>query len=266
MSDPLKNDALFSVADQVVLVSGGSRGIGRALAAGFAARNARVIITGREQMTLDETAQAISTGAYPVATRVCDVSDTTAIDKLVPDLEQEFGRIDTLINVAGVNIRKKMETYTPAEYDHIVDINLRGLFFLCQRVGQGMIARKSGNIISIDSLNSRAPLLGVLPYAISKGGVSILTRGLANEWGQHNIRVNAIAPGFILTDLTQKLWSDEKMQAWGIPNTPLRRLGRVEDLVGAALFMASSASAFMTGQVVYVDGGITAGMNWPIPL
>lgn len=260
----MESDPLFSVAGQVVLVSGGSRGIGLELARGFAHRGATVVITGRKAETLEKTAQEISPPDNPVQYRVCDVADPTSIRELVRDVVEEYGRIDTLLNVAGVNIRKKVETYTVEEYDFIININLRGVFFLSQEVGKQMLSRKSGNIINIDSLNSRSPLKGVLPYAISKGGVSMITRGMALEWGEHGIRVNAIAPGFILTDLTRKLWSEPRMHAWGMENIPMKRLGETPDLVGAAIFLASRASAYMTGQVLYVDGGIYAGHSWPI--
>ena len=256
---------LFSVEDQVVLVSGGSRGIGRALAFGFASRNAKVVITGRDGKTLAATAQEISTGRHPVTFVVSDVAVAEHADSVVEQVVSRHGRIDSLINVAGVNIRKRAETYTIEEYDYILNINLRGAFFLAQAVGKQMIARGGGGaMVNIESLNTFAPLHGVLPYAMSKAGMGIMTRGLATEWGPHGIRVNSLAPGFILTDLTQKLWSDPKMQAWGIPNTPLRRLGQPEDLVGTAVFLASPASAFLTGQILYVDGGLTAVLNLPI--
>ena len=129
-----------------------------------------------------------------------------------------------------------------------------------------MIDRGRGTQINVDSLNTYAPLKGVAPYAISKAGISMMTRALASEWGPKGVRVNAIAPGFILTDLTKKLWSQPHMKRWGKTNTPLGRLGEVEDLVGSTIFLASAASAFMTGQVVYVDGGFSAGINWPIKL
>ncbi|MES2790703.1 MAG: SDR family oxidoreductase [Planctomycetota bacterium] len=259
-------DDLFSVADQVVVVSGGSRGIGKALAAAFVARDAQVVITGRDAETLTQAANEISTGKHTVRPVVCDVAEVEALDQLVSTLKAEYPRVDTLLNVAGVNKRKKVETFTPEEYDLILDINLRGTFFLSQAIGKWMIAERQGSIITIDSLNTHAPLKGILPYAISKAGVSMMTRGLACEWGEFGVRVNALAPGFVLTDLTKKLWSDPTMQAWGQTNTPLRRLGEVGDMVGTAIFLASKASAFMTGQVVYVDGGFTAGINWPIPL
>lgn len=260
------SDELFSVDGQIVVVSGGSRGIGKALARGFAERGAKVVITGREAETLLATAKEIEGPAGPVDTAVCDVSDIDHIARLVETVISWHGRIDTLVNVAGVNLRKRSETFTPEEYDRIVNINLRGLYFLSQAVGRTMIERKQGAIINIDSLNTYSPLKGVLPYAISKAGVSMMTRGMASEWGPHGVRVNALAPGFILTDMTNKLWSIPRMQEWGYANTPLRRLGQVDDMVGTAVFLASKASAFMTGQVLYVDGGMSAGTQWPIEL
>jgi NAD(P)-dependent dehydrogenase (short-subunit alcohol dehydrogenase family) len=259
------SDDLFSVRGQVVLVSGASRGIGRAIAAGFASRGASVIITGREEATIQQTATEIERPDGPVTPIVCDVSKHDAIERLVKQAIGRFGHIDTLINVAGVNKRMPAEQYTEEEYDFIIDINLKGPFLLSQAIGKHMLARGQGNQINTVSLNNDRPLKNVLPYAVSKAGLGHMTRALAAEWGPRGIRVNAIAPGFILTDLTRKLWSDPGMQAWGQTNTPLKRLGVPEDLVGAAIFLASPASAFMTGQTLYVDGGFSAGLIWPIP-
>ena len=259
------NDSRFSVQDKVTLVSGGSRGIGRALAAGYHQAGARVVITGRDEATLQETAAKIGSEDRPVETRVCDVADVGAVQRMVDEVHDKFGSIDVLLNVAGVNIRQPAMDFTEEQFDFVVDINLKGAFFVAQRVGKHMAEQGGGSIINVDSLNTYAPLKNVLPYAMSKGGVVMMTRGLAVELGPHGVRVNTIAPGFILTDLTQKLWSDPTMRNWGETNTPLGRLGEVEDLVGAALFLASEAAAFMTGQVVRVDGGFTAGLNWPIP-
>lgn len=262
-------DELFSVADQRVLVTGASRGIGRAIAAGFATRGAHVVITGRQPETLAATAAEISTGAHavphPVTWECADMAVEDELSALVDRVLQRWGRIDTLINVAGVNRRLPAEELTMDDYDFVVNTNLRGAFFLAQRVGRAMLQQQSGTQIHIASLNSDRPLKNVVPYAISKAGLAQMTRALALEWGARGVRVNAISPGFILTDLTRKLWSDSKMQRWGEDHTPQRRLGKPEDLVGAAVFLASPASAFMTGQVLYVDGGFTAGWAWPIP-
>lgn len=262
-------DPLFSVRDQVVLVTGGSRGIGRAIAEGFARRGALVAIASRDADSLTRTADEIQAtlpeGGRPVDTIACDVARRADIERLVPAVLERRGRIDVLVNVAGVNRRKPALDVTEDDYDYILDINLKGAFLLSQAVGKGMVERGSGCQINVASLNTDRPLKNVLPYAVSKAGIAHMTRALALEWGPFGVRVNGIAPGFILTDLTRKLWSDETMQAWGRANTPQRRLGVPEDMVGAALFLASSASAFMTGQTIYVDGGFTAGWAWPIP-
>ncbi len=258
-------DTLFDVSNQVVLVSGGSRGIGKAIAKGFADRGATVVVTGREQATIDATANELSQNGAAVQPIVCDVADNEGIARTVAQVLETHGRIDTLINVAGVNIRKPSEQYTPEEYDFIVNINGRGAFFMSVEVGKHMLERGRGAQINIDSLNSHKPLKNVTPYAISKAGMCNMTRALAMEWGGRGVRVNGLAPGFILTDLTTKLWSDPTMRQWGESNTPVGRLGVPDDLVGTAVFLASDASAFMTGQTLYVDGGFICGMNWPIP-
>ena len=254
-------DDLFSVQGQIVLVSGASRGIGRGLAEGFAKRGATVVITGREKEPLEKTAKEIGAKAC-----VCDVADAKAIERLVEMVVRDHGRIDTLLNVAGVNRRMKAEKYTEADYDFIVDINLKGPALLSIAAGREMLKRGKGSQINITSLNNNRPLRGVMPYAVSKSGLEQMTRALAMEWGARGVRVNAIAPGFILTDLTQKLWSQPHMKAWADENTPLKRIGVPEDLVGAAIFLASAASSFVTGQMIYVDGGCSSGFNWPINL
>jgi len=260
------SDPLFDVSEQVVLVSGGTRGIGRAIAAGFAERGAEVIVTGRDPDAAQQAAQQLAGGRYRVTGMNCDVARSADIRRLVDQVVSRHDRIDTLVNVAGVNRRKPALEITEEDYDYILDINLKGAFLLSQAVARVMLREARGGVqINIASLNSDRPLLNVLPYAMSKAAMATMTRGLAAEWGEAGIRVNAIAPGFILTDLTQKLWSDEQMQAWGSANTPQRRLGVPEDMVGAAIFLASPSSSFMTGQTIYVDGGFTAGWAWPIP-
>jgi gluconate 5-dehydrogenase len=257
-------DELFNVSGQVVLVSGGSRGIGRALAAGFIERGALVVITGRDGDSLARTAAEIGRPGENVWPLVCDVAQPAEISPLVDRIVAERGRIDTLVNVAGVNRRKPSAELTEEDFDFVVDINLKGAWLMSQAVGRHMLARGGGNQIQIASLNTDRPLSWILPYAVSKAGIGHMTKALALEWGPRGIRVNAIAPGFILTDLSKKLWSNPTMQAWNQAHTPLRRLGQPEDLVGAAIFLASPASAFMTGQILYIDGGVTAGYEWPI--
>jgi NAD(P)-dependent dehydrogenase (short-subunit alcohol dehydrogenase family) len=255
-------DPLFFVAGQVVLVSGGSRGIGRAIAEGFAQRGSKVVITGREQATLDQTAKEIGANVHAI---VCDVARPASIRECARRALKQFGRVDTLVNCAGVNRRKPAIEFSEEDYDFVTDINLKGAFLMSQEIGRSQLERGAGCQINIASLNTDRPLKNVLPYAMSKAGMGHMTRGLALEWGPRGVRVNAIAPGFILTDLTEKLWSNPTMQQWNKANTPQQRLGTPQDMVGAAIFLASPASAFMTGQTLYVDGGYTAGWMWPIP-
>ncbi len=258
-------DELFSVKDQVVLVSGASRGIGRAIAEGFAARGATLVITGRAEETIEQAAREICPAGGDVRAKVCDVADVQAVGRMVSEVIDEFGRIDTLVNCAGVNKRMKVENYSEEDYDFITDINIKGAFFMAQAVGRQMIRARSGSQINIDSLNSHRPLGGVAPYAMSKAAMSHMTRSMAMEWGPHGVRVNAIAPGFTLTELARPLWEDnEEMDQWRQENTPLRRIGQPKDMVGAAIFLASKAAAFVTGHVLYIDGGTSCGLFWPI--
>ena len=260
-----QHDPLFSVNDQVVLVSGGSRGIGKAIAKGFAERGSQVIVTGRREETALATAAELSTDGCRIEGRACDVSEQDQIAVLVAQLVENYGHIDTLVNVAGVNRRKPSLEITDEDYDFVLDTNLKGAYRLSIEVGRHMVAQRKGSQINITSLNNDRPLTNVAPYAMSKAAMGQMTKALALEWGDQGVRVNGLAPGFILTDLTQKLWSDSKMQAWGKANTPQRRLGQPDDMIGTAIFLAAPASAFMTGQILYVDGGFTAGWAWPIP-
>jgi len=257
----MSTDPLFAVNDQRVLVSGASRGIGFTLAKAFAERGAAVVITGRDAATLEEAAGKMDGSVTPL---VCDVAETAAIELAVADAISELGHIDTFINCAGVNRRKPALEVSEEDYDFVVDINLKGAFFMAKAVGRHMVERKSGNQIGIASLNTDRPGLQLLPYAASKSGVGSMTKVLAMEWGPHNVRVNAIAPGFILTELTKKVWSNPTMLEWGLPCHPLGRIGRPEDLISTAIYLASPGAAWMTGQTIYVDGGFTAGWNWPI--
>ena len=223
-------DSLFDVDDQVVIVSGGSRGIGRAIVAEFVKRGAKVIATGRDTEALAEMESATATDSNSAQGVVCDVLDKDQIKETVASVIADHGRIDTLVNCAGVNRRKPVMDFSEEDYDYIVDINLKGAFHFSRAVGQHMIQQRSGCLINICSLNTDRPLPNVIPYAASKAALGNMTQALATEWGPFGIRVNGLAPGFILTDLTQQLWSNETMQRWAVENTPQQRLGKPEDM------------------------------------
>jgi NAD(P)-dependent dehydrogenase (short-subunit alcohol dehydrogenase family) len=248
-------DELFSVKDKVVHVSGGSRGIGRAIAEGFHRAGARVIVSARNEQTLRATG---------LAYEVCDVADGAQISRCAERIVGQYGRLDVLFNVAGINFRHAAETFPEDKLDEILGINLRGNFLMARTCGRIMLEQKQGKIVNIASLHTHESLSGVAAYGTSKGAIASLTRALAVEWAGRNVQVNAIAPGFIRTDLNAALWENAEIRNWAEARTPAARLGVPDDLVGTAIFLASRASDFMTGQVLYVDGGFTAGSTWPL--
>ena len=260
-------DELFSVEDQVVLISGASRGIGLAIAKGFATRGAKVVITGRVPETIEAAAADIRPPGGTVLGRTHDVADAEAGQKLIDEVVDRFGRIDTLVNCAGVNKRMKVQEYGEETYDFITNINIRGAFFMSLAAGRYMIKAGKGSQINIDSINSHTPLNRVAVYAMAKAAMRQMTKCLAMEWGPHGVRVNGVGPGFTLTELARPLWEENpQMNAWRTDNTPAKRLGAPEDMVGACIFLASDAASFVSGQTLYVDGGTTSGMFWPIPV
>ena len=246
---------LFSVKDKVIHVSGGSRGIGRAIAEAMAEAGARVVVSSRSETTLKSTG---------LDYEVCDVADAAQIERAVARILERHGRMDVLFNVAGINFRHAAETFPTEKLDMILNVNVRGNYLMASACGKGMVEQKSGKVVNIASLQSHWNTTGVSPYSTSKGAIVTMTRALAVEWADRNVQVNAIAPGFIRTDLNKALWEDAKILNWALDRTPAARLGAPSDLVGTALFLASAASDFMTGQILYVDGGLTAGSRWPL--
>lgn len=246
---------LFSVRDKVVLVSGGSRGIGRAVAQAFAEAGAHVVVSARHERALAATG---------LEYEVCDIADSAQIRRCVDNVIKRHRRLDVLFNVAGINFRHAAETFPEERLDEILAVNVRGNYLLACACGRVMIPQRRGKIINIASLHTHFSLAGVSAYGASKGAIGSMTRALAVEWAQYNIQVNAIAPGFIRTDLNRALWEDPEIRSWAERRTPAGRLGEPPDLIGAAIFLASAASDFVTGQVLYVDGGLTAGSTWPL--
>lgn len=245
----------FSLGGRVALVTGGSRGLGRAIALALAEAGAKVAVVSKTGEGLADTVAEIEALGAQTLAGTGDVSNPKECERIVQNTYERFGRVDVLVNAAGVNRRLASVAVSEAEWDWIVDTNLKGTFFMCQAVGKIMIAQKSGSIINIASLLSAVGIPTLAPYAAAKAGVLGLTRVLAAEWGPYGVRVNAIAPGYFRTRMTEGLFADPIWVEGLLRQVPLGRPGDPQDLAGIAVFLASEASAYLTGQVIYVDGG-----------
>jgi gluconate 5-dehydrogenase len=247
---------LFSLRGRRALVTGASRGLGRALALGLAKAGADVVVTARSAGALEELAAEIRALGRHAETLVLDQS---RIETIAPALATVPG-IDILVNNAGTEHVCPSEDVTPALWEEIVDTNLKGAFFTAQAVAHGMLARGWGSIINMCSLTSFVGVPTATPYGASKSGLLGMTRSLSAEWGARGVRVNAIAPGYFRTDMTEVFYRDENWSRSMLGKIPQARFGRPEDLVGVAVFLASDASAYVTGQCIAVDGGYLASI------
>lgn len=254
---------LFSLEGRVALVTGAGRGIGRAIAEGLAAHGAKVVCSARTQSQLEEAVAAIKAEGGNALTQVMDVADLSSIKRGVEAVISHCGEIDILVNNAGIVHKALIVDMTEEQYDQVMAVNLKGLYFLSQAVAKNMIPRKYGKVINIASQNSAFALLKRSVYVSSKGGVGQLTKAQALEWAPHGIRANAICPGFVLTPMSEKTWALPKMKEWVEGHVPLGRLATPADMVGTAVFLASPASDFITGQLIYVEGGLLAGYVRP---
>lgn len=246
---------LFSLEGKVALVTGASKGIGRAIALGLAGAGADVALAGRDQAQMEEVAsevRALGRKALPV---VADVRVGVEVQTMVARCIEVFERIDILVNNAGTMVKKLLLDMTEEEWDRVLDTNLKGYFLCAQAVGRAMIKEKKGKIINISSVRNQATFPALGPYSASKGGVTMLTRTLALEWLPYNIRVNEIAPGFVETPMTQYLKKNREEYEWTLKRIPMGRWADPKELVGAAIFLVSEASSYMTGQTIYLDGG-----------
>jgi gluconate 5-dehydrogenase len=249
---------LFDLTGRTALVTGSSRGIGLALARGLAAAGAHVVLHGRDDGRLrDERAALAATGAA-VSTAAFDVTDEDAVERGVAELTERLGDLDVLVNNAGMQSRAPFTEFPVPEWQRLLATNLTGPFLVSRAVARGMQRRGSGKIVHIGSVQSMLGRPGITPYAATKGGIVMLTRGMCADLAPSGIQVNAIAPGYFATELTAALVADPEFSAWVERRTPAGRWGRVEDLVGTAVFLASRASDFVNGQVLAVDGGMTA--------
>lgn len=249
---------LFGLDGRHAFVTGASRGLGLAFAQALAAAGARVTIGGRKADELKAAADRLRAEGYTVAEAVIDVTDTQSIDAAIAASEAGTAPIDILINNAGIQRRAPLETFSDEDWDALMATNLDGVFKVSRAAVKGMISRRKGVIINVSSVQSALARPSIAPYAASKGAITMLTKSMAGEWGQHGVRVNAIAPGYFKTELNAALVADETFSTWLTGRTPMRRWGDVEELAGAAVFLASDAASFVTGQTLLVDGGITS--------
>ena len=249
-------DKLFSLEGKSALITGASGGIGKVLAAGLAEAGATVAVHG----TSRERVAGVGTKFVPLARRLEKVEDCRG---LIAEAQRELQRIDILINCVGTNRRKPIRDVEAQDFEHIVAVNLQSVFFTCQAVYPIMREQGGGKIINVGSVTSTDGLGGVSVYGATKAAVAQLTKTMALEWAKDNIQVNCLAPGFIMTPLTEKgLWGDSHRKQWLLDRIPARRPGKPEELVGAALLLASDASSYITGQIINVDGGYLAGGSW----
>jgi 2-dehydro-3-deoxy-D-gluconate 5-dehydrogenase len=253
--------SLFSLSGKVSMVTGGARGLGLGMSAGLARAGSRVVIVGRDKEQLAESAAHLrsETGAE-ISFEPWDVSQVESLGELVTHVARCYGRLDVLVNNAGVQVRKPFLDITPADYDYVLGVNLRAVFFLGQYAARHMIRNQvRGKIVNVSSLTCRLDIQNTGPYGASKGGVYSLTKNMAVELAKYDIRVNAIAPGYFHTRLTAAAFDDHDRREWMESRIPLGKFGRSDDLAGTVVFLASNASDYLTGNAIFVDGGWTSG-------
>lgn len=251
---------LFDLTGRVALVTGSSRGIGLAIARALASAGARVVINGRDSARVDAVVARLRADGVDAWASAFDVTDEVSIDAAVAEVERCVGPISILFNNSGITVRRPLEDFDTADWERVIGTNLGGAFKVGRAVARRMIPRGRGKIVNICSINSELARYSIAPYVTSKGALKNLTKGMAIDWARHGIQVNAIGPGYFATDLTAPLQADREFTAWIEKRVPAGRWGDVEDLGGTAIFLASDASRFMTGQVLYVDGGLTASV------
>lgn len=249
---------LFDLSGKTALITGSSQGIGYSLAEGLGRAGARIILNGRRPDAVDAAAATLRDEGLTVETAIFDVTDISAVQAGVERIESEIGPIDILVNNAGIQRRAPLETYAAETWSEIMRANVDSVFFVGQAVARPMIARGRGKIINIASLQAQAARYSIAPYTATKGAVLNLTKGMCTDWARHGLQINAIGPGYFETPLNQALVDDPKFTEWLKARTPTGRWGRVEELQGAAIFLASAASDFVNGQIIYVDGGVLA--------
>lgn len=257
--------SVFDLTGRVAIVTGASRGLGQTFARALARAGADVVITSRTLDSLQTTQKDIESIGRRAVPLELDVRDESSIRRMVDAAHKAFGRVDILVNNAGCNVRKRAVDVTWDDWNLVLDTNLRGAFFVAQSVAKHMVSRGSGRIINIGSVTSVFGYAGLGPYGASRGGIRQLTMSLAADWGPHGITVNCLAPGWFKTDQNKVMYEDKEWVEYLVERIPLRRPGKMEDLEGAVVFLASDASAYVTGQTLLVDGGISTGSIRALP-
>ncbi len=254
------SNLLFDLSGKSALITGSSQGLGFELARGLGQAGATIILNGRNEAKLSKAIESLQGVGATAHSLQMDILDDAQVQKKIPQIENRAGPIDILVNNAGIQRRGKLEDLDLATWQAVLDTNLTSVFMVSRLIARGMIARRSGKIINICSLMSEVGRPTTGPYTASKGGLKMLTKAMATEWGPYNIQVNGIGPGYFLTEMTQPLADDPAFDGWLKQRTPANRWGKPEELVGTAVYLASSASNFVNGQIIYVDGGILASL------
>jgi gluconate 5-dehydrogenase len=251
---------IFNIKGNIILVTGSTGGIGDALARGLCENGATVILNGRDKRKLDQQVAEFRNIGYNAHGSCFDITDAQQILEAVEDINKNIGLVDVLVNNAGITVRAPLEDFKDSDWDAIMNVNLTGAYKMSKAVVKGMIAKNSGKIINIGSLQCELGRPSITPYAASKGGLKMLTKGMAVEWAKYNIQSNGIGPGYFKTQMTKSLYENTEFDAWVCSRTPSNRWGFTEELCGALIFLASSASDYVNGQMIYVDGGLTASV------
>ncbi|MGV8897292.1 MAG: SDR family oxidoreductase [Rhodoglobus sp.] len=249
----------FTLTGKLALVTGSSRGLGQGLALALARAGSRLIVHGRDDATLDTTRDLIEreTGTRP-ASVVFDVTDATAVETAITAMIAELGAPDILVNNAGLQRRAPFTEFLVSDWDDVIAANLSGVFYVSRFVAPAMVERGSGKIINIASVQSMLARQTIAPYSASKAGVAQLSKGMAADLARHNIQVNTLSPGYFATEMNKALVEDEAFNSWVVNRTPAQRWGNTEELAGTLIYLSSSASNFVSGQNIFVDGGMTS--------
>ncbi|SFW99196.1 gluconate 5-dehydrogenase [Paracoccus pantotrophus] len=247
---------LFDLTGRTALITGSSRGLGRAFAEGLAGAGARVILNGVDTVRLETAAQQMRAAGHEVLTAAFDVTDEAAIIAVFERFDAQGVAVDILVNNAGIQFRKPMLELDTADWRRVIEANLTSAFVIGREAARRMAPRGRGKIINIGSLTSELARATVAPYTVAKGGIKMLTKAMAAEWGEAGIQANAIGPGYMVTDMNEALLSNPDFDGWVKARTPMRRWGLPEELAGTAIYLASDASNYVSGQIIYADGGM----------